>query len=195
MKILLATANSRNAYIDIEREHRTLSKIAEAGGHSLSVLPAVEISDLRDALARNRERRWFDVLHFSGHATSEHGLHLRGKGRQTTYLGGDILRGYLRDSGISLMVVNACCSESLLVSLGDVVPAVIGATREIRDVAARQFTGNFYRALAEGHNVGKAFDMALSKGRQGSSAYAACIGRDLRFDNGARSMAFASTVR
>ncbi len=191
MKILLATANSRNAYIDIEREHRTLSKIVEAGGHSLDVLPAAEISDLRDALSRNRRRRSFDVLHFSGHATSEHGLHLRGKGRQTAHLGGEILRGYLKDSGIRLLVLNACCSESLLTSLGDVVPAVIGATREVRDVAARQFTGNFYSSLAEGHNVGTAFDTALAKGRQGSPAYA-CIGRNVRFDSGAKTMEFAS---
>ena len=43
-------ARELDYYIDIEREHRTLQRIADAGGHSLSVLPAAEVTDLRDAL-------------------------------------------------------------------------------------------------------------------------------------------------
>jgi hypothetical protein len=181
MKIILATANSRNEYIDIEREHRTIARIVEAGGHSLHVLPAVEISDLRDALAGNRRRCSFDVLHFSGHATSEHGLHLRGRGRQTAYLGSEILRGYLKGSGIRLLVLNACCSKSFLTTLGDVVPAVIGATWDIRDVVARQFTANFYNALADGNSIGEAFDEALAKGKAGVPAYRR-LGQDFRLN-------------
>ena len=183
MRILLVTANCANAYLDIEREHRSLQRIAEAGGHSLSVLPAAEVADLRDALVTNRAGDGYDVLHFSGHATREDGLILRAEGRRRATVGGEVLSQYLRGSGVRLVLLNACCSESLLESLSDVVPVVIGAIRDIRDVVARQFTGNFYAALNEGATDRMAFETALAKGKKGSPAYCR-VGRDIRLTDG-----------
>ena len=185
MRILLVTANCANAYIDIEREHRTLQRIADDGGHSLSVLPAAEVADLRNALATDRARPPFDILHFSGHATREDGLVLRAEGRQKATLGGAVLAQYLKDSGIRLVLLNACCSEALLEALSDVVPAVIGATRDVRDVVARQFTGDFYGALNEGATVRVAFEAALAKGKKGSPAYLR-VGHDIRLTDDQR---------
>ena len=179
MRILLVTANCANAYIDIEREHRTLQRIADAGGHSLSILPAAEVTDLRDALATDRARPPFDILHFSGHATPDEGLILRAKGRHKATIGGAVLGKYLQGSGVRLVVLNACCSESQLEALSEVVPVVIGATRNIRDVVARQFTGNFYGALNEGATDRVAFETALAKGKKGKPAYRR-VGRDIR---------------
>jgi hypothetical protein len=179
MRILLVTANCANAYIDIEREHRSLQRIAAAGGHSLSVLPAAEVADLRDALATNKAGDGYDVLHFSGHATREDGLILRAKGRRKATIGGEVLGQYLKGSGVRLVLLNACCSESLLESLSEVVPVVIGAIRDIRDVVARQFTCNFYGALNAGATDRVAFETALAKGKKGSPAYRR-LGRDIR---------------
>jgi hypothetical protein len=185
MRILLVTANCANAYIDIEREHRSLQRLVAEGGHSLSVLPAAEVADLRDALVTNRAENGYDVLHFSGHATREDGLILRAKGRRKAMLGGTVLGQYLKGSGVRIVVLNACCSESLLVALGDVVPVVIGATRDVRDVVARQFTGNFYGALNEGATVRVAFEAALAKGKKGSPAYLR-VGHDIRLTDDQR---------
>lgn len=182
MRILLVTANCANAYIDIEREHRTLQRIVGDGGHSLSVLPAAEVADLRDALVTSRADNGYDVLHFSGHATREDGLILRAEGRRKAIVGGEVLSQYLKGSGVHLVFLNACCSESLLESLSGVVPVVIGATRDIRDVVARQFAGNFYRALSEGATVREAFDTSIEKSKKGVPAYM-CVGRDLYLDD------------
>lgn len=165
MDILFVSANSADAYMDLEREQRTLQKLTESEGHSLHVLPAAEIPDLHEALSANGKARTFDILHFSGHATQEKGLHLRGAGRRQAYLAVDSLKRLLEDSGIRLVVLNACNSEGLALSLAEVVPAVIGTTRKVRDVVARQFTRIFYSALKDNATVAEALDAALKQQR------------------------------
>jgi hypothetical protein len=177
MRILFVTANCANGYIDIEREHRALQKIVEAGNGSIHILPAAEPADLQDAL-RASSNPCFDILHFSGHATEEEGLILRGQGRGKETLSGDAFREMLRGSGVKLVLLNACGSESTLAAIIDVVPMAIGAVREVRDVAARQFSGHFYRAVIGGATVREAFDISIEKGRKGVPAYS-CVGRDL----------------
>ena len=166
MHILFVSANAADAYIDIEREHRTLQKLAEASGHSLYALPAAEIADVQDALTKNRSGEKFDILHFSGPATEAEGLHLRGKNRHKAFLDDKTLKAYLQVSNVKLIVLNACNSEALAVSLGEVVPAAIGTTRKIRDVVARQFTRNFYGALMNDDDAKTAFDFALRQQKQ-----------------------------
>jgi len=169
MDILFVSANSRDEYIDIEREHRSLQKLVETGGHSLHVLPAAEITDLRDALKANKKNKIFDILHFSGHVTEEEGLQLRGEGRRKDVLNGETLKELLKGSGVKLVVLNACHSEALATSLSEVIPAAIGTTRKIRDVAARQFTRNFYGALKDHASVKGAFEAALKTQKQSST--------------------------
>lgn len=169
MNILFVSANSANAYMDIEREHRTLQKLVEEGEHSLRVLPAAEVTDLRDALKTNQKEMGFDILHFSGHITAEEGLHFRGAGRRKEILSGEKLKEFLKGSKVKLVVLNACHSEALAVSLSEVVPAAIGTTRKIRDVAARRFTRHFYSALKDDASVTDALQAALKKEKPSSS--------------------------
>jgi len=169
MDILYVSANSADAYMDIEREQRTLQKLTQSGDHSLRLLPAAELADLREALRANRKDRAFDILHFSGHATEEKGLHLRGPGRQQAFLGVEKLKEYLDGSGVRLVVLNACNSKTVAVSLSEVVPSVIGTTRTVRDVVARQFTRLFYAALKEEATVTEALEAALKEQRTSAS--------------------------
>jgi hypothetical protein len=169
MDILFVSANSRDEYLDIEREHRTLQRLVDDSEHSLRVLPAAEAADLRDALDSNGNEPVFDILHFSGHVTEEEGLHLRGEGRQKDVLSADSLKELLRGSKVKLVVLNACRSEPLANSLSEVVPAVIGTTRVIPDVAAMRFTQHFYSALKDELSVEEAFEAAMQKQKPSSS--------------------------
>lgn len=169
MDILFVSANSADAYMDIEREQRTLQKLTKSAGHSLHLLPAAEVTDLREALRANKKDKAFDILHFSGHATEEKGLHLRGPGRQQAFLGVEKLKEFLEDSGVRLVVLNACDSKAVAVSLSEVVPVVIGTTRTVRDVVARQFTRLFYTALKENATVIEALEVALKEQKTSSS--------------------------
>lgn len=169
MDILFVSANCADAYMDIEREQRSLQMLTSSDGHSLHLLPAAEVRDLRDSLSANGRDKAFDILHFSGHATADKGLHLRGAGRQRAFLGVAALKEMLEDSGIRLVVLNACNSEVIAQALSEVVPAVIGTTRTVRDVVARQFTRLFYTALKENATVGEALEVALKKQRTSAS--------------------------
>jgi hypothetical protein len=169
MDILFISANSADAYMDIEREQRTLQELTKCAGHSLHLLPAAEVTDLRDALSANKKNKAFDILHFSGHATEEKGLHLRGVGRERAYLGVEELKELLIDSGVKLVVLNACNSEAVAVSLSEVVPTVIGTTRKVRDVVARQFTRLFYSALKENATAIEALEVVLTEQRTSNS--------------------------
>lgn len=169
MDILFVSANCADAYMDIEREQRTLQKLTNADGHSLHLLPAAEVADVQEALTANRKDKFFDVLHFSGHATEEEGLHLRGPVRRRAFLGIDELKEMLADSGVRLVVLNACSSEAIAEALSEVVPVVIGTTRKVRDVVARQFSRLFYTALIEDATVSQALDAALREQRTSSS--------------------------
>jgi hypothetical protein len=161
MKVLLVTANFRESYIDVEREHRTLQRIVESKNWHLQVLPAAEIVDLRHALLRTKEAGGTDILHFSGHATPEEGLHFRGPGRTRDFLAAEQLKNVLKNTGIKLVVLNACGSGALARAASEVVPAAIGTTRTVRDVVARQFTRDFYGAFTENSTIKAAFETAL----------------------------------
>ena len=179
MKVLLVTANFRDSYIDIEREHRTLQKLLQIGKHDLQVLPAAEIADLRQALTADKIGRAVDILHFSGHATPEEGLHLRGHGRGRDFLEAKEFKTLLGDAGVRLLMLNACHSDCLAIALGEVVPAVIGTTRAVRDVAARKFTRDFYEALTGNSTIRTAFETALEKQKPAASPAYMCAGEGL----------------
>ncbi len=174
MDILFVSANSADAYMDIEREQRTLQKLTQSGGHSLRLLPAAEVTDLQEALTANKKDKAFDILHFGGHATVEKGLHLRAAGRQQAFLGVEQLKELLEDSGIRLVVLNACNSKALAESLCEVIPAVVGTTGTVRDVVARQFTRVFYTALKANATVIEALQAALKEQKTSSSPAYMC---------------------
>jgi len=179
MRVLLVTANFRDSYIDVEREQRTLQRILGNANSHLQVLPAAEVVDLRQALMTNNETGGIDILHFSGHATPEEGLHLRGPGRTKDFLQADQLKIILRKTGVKLAVLNACNSEFLARAASEVIPAAIGTTRLVRDVAARQFTRNFYEAIAKHATIKAAFESALEKQKSAATPAYMYAGLDL----------------
>lgn len=177
MDILFVSANCAGEYIDIEREHRVLQKLVETGGHSLRVLPAAEVDDVCAALSANRKTRACNILHFSGHATRTEGLHLRGTGRRKAFLSARQLQDFLKGSGIELVVLNACNSEALAISLSEVVPSVIATTRAIPDLAARRFAQDFYGDLKAHNSVRRAFYTALANQKQADTPAYIRLGR------------------
>lgn len=174
MRILFVSANDSDAYLDIEREQRTLLKLAEANGHSLKFLPGVQIADLELELAGNDgKRNSYDVLHFAGHGTRQ-GLRMRGQGdEQFEDLSGERLaqiieasrRGQDAESprGLKLVVLNACSTAPVVEQIQGVVDEAIGTKWDIKDRSARSFSNDFYTALNEQATVREAFEKSADE--------------------------------
>ncbi len=137
------------------------------GGEPLGALPSAEPKD----------RPGYHILHFIGHGgyvseAKEGVLLFEGKDGRSKRETGDKLGAILRsEDSLRLAVLNSC--EGARASLNDPfssvatslieheIPAVIGMQFEITDRAAILFSGEFYRALADG----RAVDESLSQAR------------------------------
>lgn len=122
-------------------------------------LPAATGTDLIDGLNDHRPH----VVHFSGHASAWGVLLEDETGSQR---GADLDYGLLAralgatDEPPRLVVLNACESLDGADDLLQTVPAVIGMSDSITDIAAVTFAARFYAAIASAQSVAAAVEQA-----------------------------------
>lgn len=129
-------------------------------GHRLVFEPhgAARADDLIDALENTDAR----VVHFSGHGGNA-GLVLVARGGQHPHpVHAAALRQIFHtyQGPVRLAVLSACSSREEAQAIADAVGCAIGTSSRISDTAAITFNGRFYRAVANGHSVQRAFDEA-----------------------------------
>jgi hypothetical protein len=102
------------------------------------------------------------VVHYSGHGTSDGELRLSGSQGETRLVDANTLQRVFRvaGAGVRLVLLNACSSRSEGQLLSEVVDCVIAMAQQITDAAATIFSEDFYRALGNGSDVEHAFDHA-----------------------------------
>jgi hypothetical protein len=167
MRILFVSANSADAYLDIEREQRTLVQLAEKGKHFLKLLPAAQYTDLEHELSskNGKNRKPFDVLHFSGHGERAEGILLRRSEEdpEPEPLSDEqfeTLLGEAKKAGLKLVVLNACETEPLVEKGSGLVDEIIGTKWPVKDRVAWNFTTKFYEELNNNATVAEAFQSA-----------------------------------
>ena len=140
------------------------------GAFRLAHLPNASIVDMIRALAGGR----YEVVHFSGHA-SDRGLVLAGDGNPRYLSSVDL--GTLVSLGgrVRLLVLNACCSQTLVGEVAKIADFVITMNERIYDQEARAFSRVLYLLLARGKSLAEAFDGAtLAAQGSGKPCLAAC---------------------
>lgn len=104
-------------------------------------------------------------MHFSGHGSrASAGITLHGPDGGSRAVSAAALR-HLFDSagdGVKLVVLNACYTEEQAVAINETVDCVVGMSDAIEDESARVFAASFYRAIAFGKSVRKAFEQGLA---------------------------------
>ena len=117
------------------------------GAFRLAHLPNASIVDMIRALAGGR----YEVVHFSGHA-SDRGLVLAGDGNPRYLSAVDL--GTLVSLGgrVRLLVLNACCSQTLVGEVAKIADFVITMNERIYDQEARAFSRVLYLLLARGNH-------------------------------------------
>lgn len=154
--------------LDLEREARALDRALRESGRGsafeLKTAWAVRASELATQLKEFRPH----VVHFSGHGERE-GIVLfddDGQGRPVPVkaLGKlfELLRGGEVDARVDvrLAVLNACWSAEQARELATSVGCAVGMRRPVEDEAAIAFSATFYRRIAEGETIRRAFEFA-----------------------------------
>jgi len=143
----------------------------------LSSVLAVTADELHRSLLANHPQ----VLHFSGHGHKANIVVGEPTGVRRDVKGGGIVveestgasRNVQTDSllklldlfkgDLRLVVFNACHSEAQAKEIAALVDAAIGMAGPISDAAALSFSRGFYRALAHGMDLQRAFDLGRSQ--------------------------------
>jgi CHAT domain len=154
-----------NGQLEREVLEATLLPARDRGLVKLKFLEGEEanLDELRAALRRNEAQ----IVQFVGHGRYERNLQkgqlIFQKGADPWAVDADDLAVMLRDSRVSLVVLNGCdtgrsSSNDALSSVaaavvGAGVPAAVATMREVYDEAALRFTREFYRAFVDGYTL------------------------------------------
>lgn len=141
--------------------NRIRSKLESSEGGrrvELDYWPDVRVDQLPDRLLKAPA----DVLHFSGHSTEDGAITMRDADGQILDLQPEGVAQVIGAFGDRLrcVVLVACFSAELAQRLQDHIDVVVGMQSEVDDDAAIVFVSTFYNALAQGHAVRRAFDVA-----------------------------------
>jgi hypothetical protein len=167
VKILFVAGDrggSRRNMLALPDEHTEVHEAVNAGAHrqAISFLQPVFAArrhHLVDRLVSDSP----DVVHFVGHGEKRRLLLLDNGGRRLKVPEDDVLTLFTNlPRRVALVFLNTCESLALarrLVQDGSVDFAV-GIDHSIEDPVARRFASSFYRKIAEGLTLRKAFELA-----------------------------------
>jgi type I restriction enzyme R subunit len=120
---------------------------------------ATRPADIVDALNDHRP----GLVHFSGHGEVS-GIVLESAQGDAREVGADgLCRVFatVKDE-VHCVVLNACSTDAHAIALAQHIDAVIGMADSIDDEAAAVFSATFYRALASGRSVVRAYEQAIA---------------------------------
>jgi hypothetical protein len=162
MRILILQANpDRDSVLQLSREVREIKRsLPNTIAWELEIIQegTVQANDLQEILLHHRP----DIVHFSGHGSSETGnLVFEREDGTPEEISMPTLSGVfsrLREN-ISCVVLNACYSLKQAKEIAKSIPYVIGMSGEILDHHAIAFSSSFYQALAYGKSIDQAFHL------------------------------------
>jgi hypothetical protein len=167
IKVLFLAADpfSDRAKLELEEEMRAIRRALLRGkAHDTLELEshfATRPRDLQLAVLDYQPH----VVHFAGHGGRDGVLYLSDAAGNATPVDKSALGKLfaLLDSGVRVVVLNACHTHSIVEVLRDMVDYAIGTNQAFSDGAALTFSQAFYTALASGAGVQQAFDLAVNQ--------------------------------
>ncbi len=183
--ILLTFANDRRivgAYLrNLPEENRqireALAPAKKEGWCEVEHLPNVTFEEVINAFQNREYRDRIAVFHFGGHAGSYQLMLEDHQGRPVEAAAPALAEFLSQQQGLKLVFLNGCSTEQQvhdLLSAG--VPAIIATSQNIDDGVAMHFAARFYRSLAGGSGLERAYKEAaaavkLEKGEHPRKAY------------------------
>lgn len=145
---------------EVREIERSLSSATLGNHFDLQQRWAVRASEIQSHLLRVRPQ----ILHFSGHGSSQSAILLQGDDGNSRPVAGHILARVLEQfkHHLQCVVLNACYSEEQAYAISQHIDCVVGMATGVADRAAIRFSAVFYEALASGRNVQEAFNMGCA---------------------------------
>lgn len=150
--------------IGVDRELREIAAVVRESSLRdrifLSPVLAVTTDELHRSLLANHPQ----ILHFSGHGHKESIVVEEPTGLPRNVQGDSLLKLLdLFKGDLRLVVLNTCHSEAQAKETAAFIDAAVGMAGAISDTAALSFSRAFYRALAHGADLQRAFDLGRSQ--------------------------------
>ncbi|MDY7094988.1 MAG: CHAT domain-containing protein [Acidobacteriota bacterium] len=168
LSILFLAANpDQTSRLQLDEEARLILKRIRSGSHRdairLETRWAVRLDDILEALNELRPK----IVHFSGHgeAGAAGGICIVQNDGAPRLLSAEQLLDLFIPfvPSVQVVVLNSCHSESQALAISRIVDFTVGMRAGVGDGAARDFSGQFYSALAFGRPVDEAFQQAVAK--------------------------------
>ncbi|MEZ4707008.1 MAG: CHAT domain-containing protein [Caldilineaceae bacterium] len=166
IKILFLAANPIDKPpLRIDREFRAVDEALQRADFSkkfdIRYYGAAQIGDLQEQLLQHKPH----IVHFSGHGNTSSEIILEDDNRNARPVTQNALRQLftLLKDNIKCVVLNACYSASQAAAIAESIDCVIGISDAIDDEASILFASAFYRALGDGRDVKKAFDLSCNR--------------------------------
>ncbi|MBW4609637.1 MAG: CHAT domain-containing protein [Hassallia sp. WJT32-NPBG1] len=158
IKILFITADpSDESRLRLGQELRDIKGRLgkQPGNFQLEQRESVRVGDITDAIFAVEPQ----IVHFSGHGKSTGELCFENEVGKVQPVKPDALAAMFKlfAQNINCVVMNACYSEIQAEAIAEHIPFVIGMNDAIGDKAAIAFAVGFYKALAAGKTIEKAY--------------------------------------
>jgi hypothetical protein len=162
--LYLGASAATEPQIRIDHELREISAVLRESPRrdriSLNSMLAVTADELHRSLLDNRPQ----ILHFSGHGHKTRIVIAEPTGGARNVQSDSLLRVLDPFKGdLRLVVLNACHSDTQAKEIATMIDAAIGMAGAIGDAAALSFSRAFYRALAHGLDLQRAFELGCSQ--------------------------------
>lgn len=177
--IFLAFANDQQDYlhnlkVEQRRIRTALQKAEQAGLCEVVYETNTSINDILDVFQRYQDR--IAVFHYGGHASDYLLLLETADGERSLAHSEGLVSFLAQQKGLKFVFINGCSSRQQaedLVAAG--VPAVVGTAQPIDDAVATDLSERFYRGLASGITLERAWKEAVDqvKIKKGKSEFRA----------------------
>lgn len=163
VKVLILAAVPRDeAYLEVQDEYDEIKQAVRIGpqGDLMEIIYKGDVkrNKLDDLLDEHNPH----IVHFSGHGKDKEIYFVDKQGNAAPVeieTMEALLRGYKQN--IQVVILNACYTDAQAEAIAQIVGCAIGIDRVITDSTAKMFATSFYKKIAAGYSVQKAFDLSL----------------------------------
>lgn len=165
-KILFVSANPQlKDPLELEKEKSKINSIIKKHRKKKNIILKSKMSATMSDLMKMIIEETPDILQFSGHG-DKLGICLEDENKQIKLISGIALKKLFQTlkerHEIKCVFLNSCYSEVQARAIKEVVPIVIGSSREVSDPVAIAFSVGFYQAIGLGRSITEAFEIGLS---------------------------------